>query len=201
MVRTCCVERCKRTSRPGDNVSFFSFPLQNQDLLNKWLEIIPTKNRISEYTQICSTHFEESQYRCMNGRRYLKKDAIPSIFPFDLKIHKTSKEEDKILRCQQNTSKHMSNNIRNHYDSHCNMQKQEITNTSLSSTLNTVDKAIQSTPRTQSIAIQVPPKQLAQSENEKNLRQQIKILQNKLRYRELRMSNVCQLIKQLKRKA
>lgn len=66
--------------------------------------------------------------------------------------HKTSdKEEDQILRCQQNTSKHMSNNIRNHYDSHYNMQKQEmlLTNVPLSSILNTVDKAIQSTPRTQ----------------------------------------------------
>lgn len=67
-------------------LNIFSFPLQNEDLLNKWLEIIPTKNRISEYTQICSTHFEESQYRCMNRRRYLKKDAIPSIFPFDIKV-------------------------------------------------------------------------------------------------------------------
>lgn len=63
--------------------------------------------------------------------------------------HNKSKEEDHILRCQQNTSKHISNNVHDHYDSYYNVQKQEITNASLLSTLNIVDKAIQCTPRTQ----------------------------------------------------
>ncbi|XP_072746535.1 uncharacterized protein [Anoplolepis gracilipes] len=183
---------------------FISFPLKNEGLLNKWLEIIPTtRNRISAYTQICSAHFEESQFKCINGKRFLNKDAMPSIFPFNVKLHNTSdKDKNQTLRCQQNTSKHMmSNNICNHYNSHCNMQKQEkmfSTNES-SSTLNKIDKAIQSTPRTQNIAIQISPKQLMQSENEKNLRLQIKMLQKRLRYREEKISNVCELVKQLKK--
>lgn len=30
--------------------------------------------------RICSKHFAESDYRCSSSKRYLKKDAFPTIF-------------------------------------------------------------------------------------------------------------------------
>lgn len=54
-------------------------------MLKKWLQVIPTNNRITKHSRICSNHFEESQYDRISGKRYLKKEAIPNRFPHAIK--------------------------------------------------------------------------------------------------------------------
>jgi len=48
------------------------------------MQVVPTTNQISKNSRICSIHFEESQYDCISGKRFLKKSAVPSIFPQDI---------------------------------------------------------------------------------------------------------------------
>ncbi|XP_018375671.1 PREDICTED: THAP domain-containing protein 1-like [Trachymyrmex cornetzi] len=180
MVKNCCVKGCRASWRPDVDVSFFSFPLKNKDLLKEWLEIVPISSKISKYSQICSVHFDESQYECFSGRRFLKKNAVPSIFPEDIaKFKEIVEEVEKLYPKYQNVVLESINNNNFHDHSYSKMQETFL----VSSVLNETDKAIQVTPRTQSVSTQTSSRA---TEKEKELRYRIKSLQSKLRRKELK---------------
>ena len=98
MVYKCSVPRCPTGStqnRTKEKVSMHKFPT-DPGLLEKWMKSIPRKNWTpSKHSFICSLHFHEENFvkstmdsntRRKNKRkesllkRYLKKDAIPTIF-------------------------------------------------------------------------------------------------------------------------
>ncbi|XP_012220978.1 THAP domain-containing protein 1-like [Linepithema humile] len=204
MVRFCCVEGCKTTWRPDIDLSFFSFPLKNEDLLKKWLQVIPTNNRITKHSRICSNHFEESQYDCVSGKRYLKKEAIPNRFPRDTIENKETSMNDEIpvQECQHDTSEDVNIDHCNDFvDYNTQPSKMFLSIVPLSSLPTPIDEATQSTPQTQNVATQMSPRRLAPSEAEEKLRRQVKILQKKLHRRERRILSIRQLLKHLKTKS
>ncbi|XP_018354128.1 PREDICTED: THAP domain-containing protein 1-like isoform X1 [Trachymyrmex septentrionalis] len=178
MVKNCCINGCSASWRPDVDVSFVSFPMKNIDLLKIWLEVIPRGNNISKYAHICSAHFDESQYECLSGRRFLKKNAVPTIFPKDIAQFKEIVEEvEKLYPKYQNVVLESINNNNFHDHSYSKMQETFL----VSSGLNETDKAIQVTPRTQSVSTQTSSRT---TEKEKELRYRIKSLQSKLRRKE-----------------
>lgn len=180
MVKNCCVKGCSASWKPDVDISFFSFPFKNKDLLKEWLEIVPISNKISKYSQICSIHFDESQYDCFSGKRFLKKNAVPSIFPEDIaKIKEIVEEVEKLYpKCQSVVLESINNN---NFHDHCYSKLEETF--LVSSVLNETDKAIQVTPRTQNVGTQTSSRA---TEKEKELRYRIKSLQSKLRRKELK---------------
>lgn len=77
-------------------LTFHAFPLQDKDLCDKWIRANPRKDFTpTKYSKLCSLHFklndfvsesrDSNKQRHKSGntlsRRYLKKDAVPSVFP------------------------------------------------------------------------------------------------------------------------
>lgn len=86
MVQYCVVPLCRNNAEiPG--ISFFSFP-RNELVRKSWIIKIRRDTRkcaeISDTMRVCSAHFEEKDFvLSTNGkRRFLQKDAIPSVFQF-----------------------------------------------------------------------------------------------------------------------
>ncbi|KAH6939474.1 hypothetical protein HPB50_018559 [Hyalomma asiaticum] len=67
-----------------DKVSFFADPL----LKKRWLVAIKRDEgklfAVTKHTKVCSTHFANDDYlpNVVGGRRYLRVDAVPSVFAF-----------------------------------------------------------------------------------------------------------------------
>ena len=118
MVYKCSAFGCKsgyasQTSSCSEmKPTFHTYPLRNKDLLSLWLESNPRRNFTpSKYSRLCSLHFKETDFittsQDSNPRRrrrggapnlkvrYLKPDAVPSIFadPFDLSLKKFHKRK------------------------------------------------------------------------------------------------------------
>ncbi|KYM94820.1 THAP domain-containing protein 2 [Cyphomyrmex costatus] len=181
MVKNCCVQGCNASWRPDVDLSFFSFPLKNEDLLKEWLQIVPINNQISKHSRICSIHFEESQYECISGKRFLRKNAVPTIFPQDIaQFKKMIAKVEKLYPKYQNVVLESVNSNNNSHD-HCYSKLHETF--LISSVLNETDKAIQTTPQTKSVGTQTSSRA---TEKEKELRYRIKSLQSKLRRKELK---------------
>ena len=95
MVGSCVAVNCTNRQRKGSNISFFHFPLKNQQLLKIWIQ---NKRRDkwnpSKHSLLCSTHFKESCFVVRPGKRgrLLKEDAAPTEFP---EINCVSKPEQK----------------------------------------------------------------------------------------------------------
>ncbi|KYN19748.1 THAP domain-containing protein 1 [Trachymyrmex cornetzi] len=90
MVHKCCVKACKSIHSAYEDISFFRFPLKNKELLAQWMDVMPANQQISKCSKICSKHFNRSSYQEMSGRRYLKNNAIPSIFKYDIQKNVSS---------------------------------------------------------------------------------------------------------------
>ena len=68
----------------------FRFPLSNPDLLERWIRAMKWKDWTpSKYSVLCEQHFTPDDYICKGkpaiegpNKKYLKEDAIPSIFYF-----------------------------------------------------------------------------------------------------------------------
>jgi hypothetical protein len=91
---------CSGFTPDGQKITFHSFPLNNSDLLHKWIRANPRVDFVpTKYSKICSRHFRDHDFVEMHqdsnesrrqlkqssdgGRlkkRYLKPDAVPSIF-------------------------------------------------------------------------------------------------------------------------
>ncbi|XP_023380000.1 LOW QUALITY PROTEIN: THAP domain-containing protein 8 [Pteropus vampyrus] len=85
MLKHCCAPNCSNSaSRLGaDNrpVSFYKYPLKDGPQLQAWLRHMGCEHWVpSCHQHLCSEHFTPScsQWRC--GIRYLRVDAVPSIF-------------------------------------------------------------------------------------------------------------------------
>jgi len=71
------------------NLSYHRFPFENKDLLKKWIQAMHRgKWKPSKNTRICEHHFLPSDYslppalcKHMTYKKYLKRDAVPSVFP------------------------------------------------------------------------------------------------------------------------
>ena len=73
----CVVKGCNNRSEKSSTVKFYSFPLKNKQLLQRWIRVIPLKcENVNIHTRICSEHFVEGT----KGR-----DDVPSLFPNQLK--------------------------------------------------------------------------------------------------------------------
>ena len=104
MVYKCAAfgRKCFRFPLPdGRKPTLHSFPLNNKELCNKWIQAIPRANFVlSKHSRLCSRHFRESDFvedhqdrnptRCRQWKqtaisqklqkRYLKPDSVPSFF-------------------------------------------------------------------------------------------------------------------------
>ena len=101
MPNKCAAVGCKSGCSPEDNAdikaTFHSFPLKNEYLLKQWLRRLPRKDFTpSKHSVLCSLHFVNSDFITSSTdsnfdrkrkrstslqNRYLKRDAIPSVWP------------------------------------------------------------------------------------------------------------------------
>jgi len=105
MVNKCVAYGCKsgykrhQQTDPGVKVTLHAFPVANRELCDKWIRANPRKDfKLSKHAVLCSLHFLPSDFvaetRDSNKRRrrrkslaggltrhFLKKNAVPSIFP------------------------------------------------------------------------------------------------------------------------
>jgi len=105
MVNKCAAYGCKSgysgntdVQDDGVKVSFHAYPLSNKELCDKWIRANPRKDFVpTKHSKLCSLHFKPSDFvearRDTNKRRmktyaddtglvrrYLKDDAVPSVF-------------------------------------------------------------------------------------------------------------------------
>ncbi|KAH9364378.1 hypothetical protein HPB48_016257 [Haemaphysalis longicornis] len=94
MVETCCVPLCHQRGYRDENgkkVTYHKFPAIKK-VLNSWIIAIKrdpgTYFSIERTTKVCSRHFTENDFvpNVASGRRYLRENAVPSIFPFLKKV-------------------------------------------------------------------------------------------------------------------
>ena len=84
MPQDCISFGCPNTSSKSSDISFHRLPLKNKKVLAKWIiNIRRTNTPVNEHVRICSEHFEPSCFLIShNGRKKLRKDAIPTRFSF-----------------------------------------------------------------------------------------------------------------------
>ncbi|KAH9366631.1 hypothetical protein HPB48_018165 [Haemaphysalis longicornis] len=94
MVETCCVPLCHQRGYRDENgkkVTYHKFPAIKK-VLKQWIIAIKrdpgTYFSIERTTKVCSRHFTENDFvpNVASGRRYLRENAVPSIFPFLKKV-------------------------------------------------------------------------------------------------------------------
>ncbi|XP_056373552.1 THAP domain-containing protein 5-like isoform X2 [Hyla sarda] len=90
MIQSCAVHGCSNTSYEGCQQQFFRFPVNNPELLSKWLKALHCECSTSlRSTSICSNHFTEKDYMLYPGETVpqLAPDAVPSLL---IKVPKES---------------------------------------------------------------------------------------------------------------
>ncbi|XP_060873993.1 THAP domain-containing protein 5-like [Metopolophium dirhodum] len=81
---SCVAYGCTNRYKSGQNIHFFRFPLNNENVNQKWIIALRRKNFIpSQWSRICSIHFIDNDYEIRPGttKPCLKIDAVPSNFP------------------------------------------------------------------------------------------------------------------------
>ncbi|XP_075594721.1 THAP domain-containing protein 8 isoform X1 [Balearica regulorum gibbericeps] len=67
---------------PARRLSFYKFPLHDATRLRQWLTQMRQENWVpTRHQHLCSDHFEPSCFQYRWGVRYLRPDAVPTIFP------------------------------------------------------------------------------------------------------------------------
>eukprot|EP00079_Xenopus_tropicalis_P009113 XP_002932859.1 PREDICTED: THAP domain-containing protein 5 isoform X1 [Xenopus tropicalis] len=88
---TCCKNRGGQAASTKHKLSFYPFPLHDRGRLKEWLcnmkqnKWYPTKHQV-----LCSDHFTPDSFSMRWGIRYLKPNAIPTIFSFTNNSQDTS---------------------------------------------------------------------------------------------------------------
>ncbi|XP_072125891.1 uncharacterized protein [Mobula birostris] len=87
MPKNCAVIECSRNAGQlaADNrrISFYKFPSNDKERLAQWLSNMRREKWVpSQYQYICSEHFTPESFEWRWGTRYLKADAVPTIFSF-----------------------------------------------------------------------------------------------------------------------
>lgn len=88
------------------DVSLFRFP-KSDELLKRWSLAIGTEKKITGSSRICSRHFKEDDFRysLVGGKRYLKREAIPSLYlNEENKDDTVSNNQDTIVKENQPTN-------------------------------------------------------------------------------------------------
>ncbi|XP_043565442.1 THAP domain-containing protein 5-like isoform X1 [Chiloscyllium plagiosum] len=79
----CCSNRSGQLSSDNQKLGFYPFPLQNKERLNKWIKNMKHDNWFpTKHQCICSEHFTADSFEWRWGIRYLKPQAVPTVFPF-----------------------------------------------------------------------------------------------------------------------
>ena len=84
MVTSCKAYGCTNRWKTGSGRSFHRIPVNKPDLLTKWISAIRQDNwKPKKDMYICSDHFTPDSFLPIKGlgRRTLKPNAVPSIFP------------------------------------------------------------------------------------------------------------------------
>ncbi|XP_046400287.1 THAP domain-containing protein 1-like isoform X2 [Ischnura elegans] len=94
MVHSCCAQGCKERFVKGSGISFHGFP-SDGELKKKWVIALKRDKFVpTVYTRICSKHFTPESFVAERfGNRWLKTDAVPSIFGFCQKAKKSTPRE------------------------------------------------------------------------------------------------------------
>ncbi|XP_069181919.1 THAP domain-containing protein 5-like [Procambarus clarkii] len=92
MVTSCCSYGCKERFVKGGSITFHSFP-KDENQRKLWINALRRYKFVpNTSTRICSKHFEND---CFDeekfGGRWLKKNAVPTIFSFPARLHNRSK--------------------------------------------------------------------------------------------------------------
>ena len=75
MVHCCYVPDCSTRSDKETHLSFFTLPLKNKKVLNRWIHVIRRTNLpVNRHTRICSKHFVNAN----RGRLY--PDEVPLLY-------------------------------------------------------------------------------------------------------------------------
>ncbi|XP_054668431.1 THAP domain-containing protein 8 isoform X2 [Grus americana] len=76
---------------PARRLSFYKFPLHDATRLRQWLTQMRQENWVpTRHQHLCSDHFEPSCFQYRWGVRYLRPDAVPTIFPLKQESPNTS---------------------------------------------------------------------------------------------------------------
>ncbi|XP_077311946.1 THAP domain-containing protein 5-like isoform X1 [Lithobates pipiens] len=79
MPKSCVASECRRSE--GARESYYKFPLHDKVRLKQWLANMNVENFFPSKNQyLCSKHFKPSCFQVRWGVRYLKHDAVPTIF-------------------------------------------------------------------------------------------------------------------------
>ncbi|XP_075346209.1 THAP domain-containing protein 8 [Mycteria americana] len=77
-----CSNAAGQARPPARRLSFYKFPLQDAARLRQWLAQMRQENWVpTRHQHLCSDHFEPSCFQYRWGVRYLRPDAVPTIFP------------------------------------------------------------------------------------------------------------------------
>ncbi|XP_043536983.1 THAP domain-containing protein 5-like isoform X1 [Chiloscyllium plagiosum] len=87
MPKNCTVTNCWRhagqLAADKRRISFYKFPLNDKERLAKWLSNMKKEKWLpSQYQYVCSEHFTPDNFEWKWGTRYLKADAVPTMFSF-----------------------------------------------------------------------------------------------------------------------
>ncbi|KAJ4446337.1 hypothetical protein ANN_13032 [Periplaneta americana] len=162
------------------------FPFSRPHILHQWVAAVkrekwtPTKNSF-----LCSEHFTKESYEAQlsSGRWYLKEDAVPELFIYPERLHKVIKRRKPLIR---NTSVVPEKKLRTTQDSvglHSNSNHENDASSSDTLTLSSVR----------------PPTTAPESPKKQVLKRKVKTLQQKLRRKNVRITTMKELLKELKR--
>ncbi|KAF0737202.1 THAP domain-containing protein 1-like, partial [Aphis craccivora] len=188
----------QKTSRRDNNhphhrtaKNYYLFPLKNPNLLSQWLKEVRRKNFVpSKYSIICSEHFIDTDYQIRPGAtvKLLNTNAVPSVFSgFPTHLLKPLPVKCRLLQ------RNCTNNI--HYvptpnagtsvcdESSVETKVEEVIDSS-EKNLNE-DKSIQCT---------------LESPTKHNLRKNVKILQQKLKRRDVKIKTLKSLLVSIRSK-
>jgi THAP domain len=74
----CIVKNCPGNIKTGEEqVSFHDLPIDNEQLLRKWLEKVHFKSSPTENSKICSLHFDQSSFKISGTDILLVDNAVP----------------------------------------------------------------------------------------------------------------------------
>ncbi|KAM6395768.1 THAP domain-containing protein 8 [Rhynochetos jubatus] len=77
-----CPNAAGQARPPARRLSFYKFPLQDAARLRRWLAQMRREDWVpGRHQHLCSDHFEPSCFQYRWGVRYLRPDAVPTIFP------------------------------------------------------------------------------------------------------------------------
>lgn len=97
MPAACSSDSCFNGRGDDPSLSFHQFPLDDQLLLEKWLQNLdrtdftPTRNHL-----LCSSHFTLDCFLFTSGRKRLKRSAIPTLFGHT--VAKKQKEDQQVSK-------------------------------------------------------------------------------------------------------